>query len=93
MSNRDFGVVALGRFLAVERYREASLSLSANQLQSPVPDRTGSEVDTSDSRSSSRVPAGRRAGRGMPPLHHTGPSPRDRRRGHGKGHRDELGDA
>jgi hypothetical protein len=51
MSNRDFGVSALGRFLAVERYREATLSPSANQLRSPVPDRTGGDVDTSATRS------------------------------------------
>jgi hypothetical protein len=58
MSNRDFEVVALGRFLAVERYRETCLSPSANQLRSPVPDRTGGDIDTSDSRSGSRTPAG-----------------------------------
>jgi hypothetical protein len=57
MSNRDFGVVALGRFLAVERYRETCLSPSANQLRSPVPDGTGADADTSDSRSGSRAPA------------------------------------
>jgi hypothetical protein len=31
MSNRDFGVVALGRFLAVERYYETHVSPWANQ--------------------------------------------------------------
>ena len=58
MSNRDFGVSALGRFLAVERYRETCLSPSAYQLRSPAPDQTGGDVDTSDSRSGSRAPAG-----------------------------------
>ena len=62
MSNRDFGFVALGRFLTVERYRETCLSPSAYQLRSPAPDRTGGEVDTSDSRSSSRVSAGPQSG-------------------------------
>jgi hypothetical protein len=57
MSNRDFGVSALGRFLAVERYRETCLSPSANQLRSPVPDRIGVYIGTPGSGSGSRAPA------------------------------------
>ena len=55
MSSRDFGVVALGRFLAVERYRETSLS-PASQLRSPAPHRTGGHADRPDSRNGSRAP-------------------------------------
>ena len=57
MSNRDFGLSTLGRFLAVERYRETRLSPSADQLRSLGPDRTGGDAGTSDSRSGSRAPA------------------------------------
>jgi hypothetical protein len=39
MSSRDFAVVALGRFLVVERYRERCPSPSTDQL--PGPARTG----------------------------------------------------
>jgi hypothetical protein len=42
MSNRDFGVVALGRFLAVERYYETQVSPWANQPG--VPARSGPAV-------------------------------------------------
>ena len=41
MSNRDFGFIAIGRFLAVERYRETCLLSSTQQLRAPGPDRTG----------------------------------------------------
>jgi hypothetical protein len=51
MRNRDFGVVALGRFLAVERYQETHLS-----------DRTGGHADTAGLRSGSRAPARTRQG-------------------------------
>jgi len=34
MSNRDFGVVALGRFLAVERYYETQVSPWATSRES-----------------------------------------------------------
>jgi hypothetical protein len=41
MSSRDARVLALGRFLAVERYRQAS-QLSSTQPVPPLrPDRTG----------------------------------------------------
>jgi hypothetical protein len=57
MSNRDFAVVALGRFLVVERYCETSLSSSTDQVRSPRPDRTGDDADKPDPRSGSRAPA------------------------------------
>ena len=41
MSSRDFAVVALGRFLVVERYRERCPSPSTDQLPDPGPDRRG----------------------------------------------------
>jgi hypothetical protein len=64
MSNRDFGVVALGRFLAVERYYETHVSPSANQPG--VPARTGPAV-TPPSRARGAAPGhrlGRSTGRG-----------------------------
>jgi hypothetical protein len=57
MSNRDLGFLALGRFLAVERYRETCLEPSTQQLRAPRPDRTGGHADTSGSRSGSWTPA------------------------------------
>jgi hypothetical protein len=57
MTNRDFGVVALGRFLAVERYRETHLSSSTSWTPTAGPDRTGRHADKSGSRSGSRGPA------------------------------------
>jgi hypothetical protein len=57
MSNRDFAVVALGRFLVVERYRETHLSSSTSQLLTRGPARTGSHTDKSDSNGGSRAPA------------------------------------
>lgn len=57
MSNRGFAVVALGRFLVVERYRETCLSSSTDQVPSPRPDRTGDDADKPDSSSGSRAPA------------------------------------
>ena len=39
MSSRDFAVVALGRFLVVERYREQCPSSPAEQLPGHGPDR------------------------------------------------------
>ena len=57
MSNRDFGFVALGRFLAVERYRETHLSASTGRLPAPSLDRTGGYADKSGSRSGSQPPA------------------------------------
>jgi hypothetical protein len=57
MSNRDFGFIALGRFLVVERCRETCLSSSTQQLRAPGPDRSGGRADMSDSRSGSRTPA------------------------------------
>jgi hypothetical protein len=62
MSDRGFGVVALGRFLAVERYRETCLSPSADKPRRPVPQRTRGDVGASDSRTGSRAPAGPRNG-------------------------------
>jgi hypothetical protein len=57
MSNRDFGVIMLGRFLVVERYRETHLSSSTRQLRSAGPDRTGGHPSELDSRSSFRASA------------------------------------
>jgi hypothetical protein len=62
MCKGDFGVVALGRFLAVERYRETHLAPSASQLRSPGPDWTGGDADRSGSRSGSRAPVRPRGG-------------------------------
>jgi hypothetical protein len=56
MSSRNLGVVALGRFLVVERYRETCLSSPASHLRGPGPDRTGGHADKPDSRSGSRAP-------------------------------------
>jgi hypothetical protein len=49
MSSRDVGVLALGRFLAVERYCQSDQP-SAHPVRSPRPDRTGSDAGTPDSR-------------------------------------------
>ena len=57
MSSRDFGFVAMGRFLVVERYRETCLSSSASQLRAPGPDRTGGHAGKPGSSSGSRAPA------------------------------------
>ena len=57
MSSRDFGFVALGQFLVVERYRETCLSPSASQLRGPGPDRTGGHPGNPGSSSGSRPPA------------------------------------
>ena len=40
MSSRDVRVLALGRFLAVERYRQASQLSSTHPASPPRPDRT-----------------------------------------------------
>jgi hypothetical protein len=57
MSNRDFGVIALGRFLSVERYRETQLSSPTHRPWSAGADRTGGHADKSGSGSGSRGPA------------------------------------
>lgn len=57
MRNRDLGFIALGRFLAVERYRETCLSSSTQQLRALGLTQTGGRADTSDARSGSRAPA------------------------------------
>ena len=41
MSNRDAGFLALGRFLAVERYCQSSLPSSTHPVRIPHPSRTG----------------------------------------------------
>jgi hypothetical protein len=43
MSSRDAGVLALGRFLAVERYRQSDQP-SAHPVRSPRPDRGAGDV-------------------------------------------------
>jgi hypothetical protein len=45
MRHRDTTLVALGRFMAVERYCETCLSPSTDQLRAPGPDRTGGHAD------------------------------------------------
>ena len=58
MSNRDFRVVALGRFLAVERYRESHQpSLSTQPLRISGAGRTGGDAGKAESRTGSRAPA------------------------------------
>jgi hypothetical protein len=57
MSNRDFGVSALGRFLAVERYRESQPSFPTHPPRTPGEGRTGGYAGTPDSRTGSRAPA------------------------------------
>jgi hypothetical protein len=57
MSNRDFGCIALGRFLVVERYLESHQPSSTDPQRSPRADRTGRYADTPDSRSGVRAPA------------------------------------
>lgn len=62
MTNRDFGVSALGRFLTVERYRETCLSSPTNQLPSRGPDRTGGHAGKPETTNGSRTPARRQHG-------------------------------
>jgi hypothetical protein len=58
MINRDFGVSALGRFLAVERYRESHQpSFSTYPLRTPGADQTGGSTSKPGSRTGSRAPA------------------------------------
>jgi hypothetical protein len=57
MNNRDPGVIALGRFLAVERYRESHQSSLTSHLRSPGADRTGGHASKPGSRSGSWAPA------------------------------------
>jgi hypothetical protein len=57
MSSRDFGFVALGRLLVVERYRETCLSSPVSQLRGPGPDRIGGQTDKPGASSGSRAPA------------------------------------
>jgi hypothetical protein len=54
MSHRDFAFVAVGRFLAVERYRETQLSSPTHRPWSAGPDRTGGHADKSGAGSGSR---------------------------------------
>jgi hypothetical protein len=62
MSNRDFAVVALGRFLVVERYRERCPSSPAERLPDPVAARTRGHAGKRDSSSGPWVPARPRRG-------------------------------
>jgi hypothetical protein len=57
MRNRDFGFVALGRFLAVEQYYETQLTYSTDPRRSPGADRTAGPTREPDSRSGTRTPA------------------------------------
>ena len=62
MSNRDFGCIALGRYLVVERYLESCQPSSTDPQRNPRADRTGRYADTPDSRSGLRAPARPRHG-------------------------------
>jgi hypothetical protein len=62
MSSRDFAVVALGRFLVVERYRERCPSSPAEQLPGPGAARTRGYAGKRDSSSGPQVPARPRRG-------------------------------
>jgi hypothetical protein len=57
MRNRDFGFVALGRFLAVEQYYETQLTDSTDRRRSPGADRTAGPARKPDSTSGTRTPA------------------------------------
>ena len=56
MRNREIGVVALGRFLAVERYRETHLPSSTHAPWSPAADRTPGHAARPGPRSGSPAP-------------------------------------
>jgi hypothetical protein len=57
MRNRDTGVLALGRFLAVERYCQATLPSTHPPLPSSRPGRTGGRAATPVPANGSRAPA------------------------------------
>jgi hypothetical protein len=58
MRNRDAGVLALGRFLAVERYCQSTQPFSAHHpLPSSRPDRTGGPAGLPAQGGRSRAPA------------------------------------
>jgi hypothetical protein len=60
--SRDVAVVALGRFLVVERYRERCPSSPAEQLPGPGAARTRGYAGKRDSSSGPQVPARPRRG-------------------------------
>ena len=62
MSSRDFGFIALGRFLAVEHYCETHQSYSTDHRRTLDADRTAGPARKADSRSSTGTPAGPRRG-------------------------------
>jgi hypothetical protein len=57
MSKRDIGYLALGRFLAVERYCQSSQPSSPHRARSSRPDWNAGQASTPDSRIGSRAPA------------------------------------
>jgi hypothetical protein len=57
MSNRDFGFSVLGRFLAVECYRESHQPFSTRSPRTSGADRARGDANKPDSRSGSRAPA------------------------------------
>ena len=70
MSSRDFAVVALGRFLVVERYRERCPSSPAEQLPGHGAARTGGHAGKQDPSSGPGAGSAARVGersRGGPP--------------------------
>jgi hypothetical protein len=57
MSNREVKFIALGRFLAVECYRESHQPASPTPSRSLGADRTGGHASRPDWRNGSRAPA------------------------------------
>jgi hypothetical protein len=57
MRIREFGLVAVGRFMAVESYCQSHQSPSTHPLQGSSRDRTGGQADTRYKTSSPSAPA------------------------------------
>jgi hypothetical protein len=57
MRTREFGFVAVSRFMAVERYRETCPPSSTHLLQGSGHDRTGGQADRRDRTSGASAPA------------------------------------
>jgi hypothetical protein len=57
MRTREFGFVAISRFVAVERYCQSHQPSSTHPRQSSGVDRTGGHANNQDRRSGSQAPA------------------------------------